>query len=74
MSRALHVLLLSSLLGLLHSQYLQVDDEEYLDDVDELMDVNLDEYYHDDIGRALIKLINVKESKYRIYHCNLCNS
>ena len=52
MTGALHVLLLASLLGLLHSQLVPVDNEEYLDDVDEIIEENLDDYYPDDIGKT----------------------
>ena len=52
MTGALHVLLLATLLGLLHSQLVPVDNEEYLDDVDEIIEENLDDYYPDDIGKT----------------------
>ena len=52
MTGPLHVLLLASLLGLLHSQLVPVDNEEYLDDVDEIIEENLDDYYPDDIGKT----------------------
>ena len=52
MTGPLHVLLLASLLGLLHSQLVPVDNEEYLDDVDEIIEENLDDYYPDDLGKS----------------------
>ena len=52
MTGPLHVLLLASLLGLLHSQLVPVDNEEYLDDVDEIIEENLDDYYPDDLGKT----------------------
>merc|ERR1712154_471154 len=55
MTGPLHVLLLASLLGLLHSQLVPVDNEEYLDDVDEIIEENLDDYYPDDLEAPMEK-------------------
>jgi len=50
MSRALSLLLISTLVGVLRSELFQVDNnEDYLDDIDEILNENLDEYYPDDL-------------------------
>lgn len=57
MSRALSLLLISTLVGVLRSELFQVDNnEDYLDDIDEILNENLDEYYPDDLGKGSIWL------------------
>ena len=56
MRRALSLLLVSSLVGVLRSELFQVDNnEDFLDDIDEMLDGNIDDYYFpDDIGTGSI--------------------
>ena len=57
MSRAFSLLLISTLVGVLRSELFQVDNnEDYLDDIDEILNENLDEYYPDDLGKGSIWL------------------
>ena len=57
MSRALSLLLISTLVGVLRSELFQVDNnEDYLDDIDEILNENLDEYDPDDLGKGTIWL------------------
>ena len=61
MSRALSLLLISTLVGVLRSELFQVDNDEdfLLDDIDELINQDLDEpdNYPDDIGKGSIWLL-----------------
>ena len=55
MSRALSLLLVSTLVGVLRSELFQLDsNEDYLDDIDEIINENLDDYYPDDLGKGSI--------------------
>ena len=58
MSRALSLLLISTLVGVLRSELFQVDNnEDFLDDdIDQILNENLDDYYLDDIGTGSIWL------------------
>ena len=65
MSRALSLLLISTLVGVLRSELFQVDNDEdfLLDDIDELLNQDLDEpdNYPDDIGKGSIWLLIKKK-------------
>ena len=55
MSRALPLLLISTLVGVLRSELFQPDNnEDYLDDIDEILNENLDDFYLDDLGQGSI--------------------
>ena len=58
MRRALSLLLVSSLVGVLRSELFQVDNNpDFLDDIDEMLDENIEDYYfQDDIGKGSILL------------------
>ena len=58
MRRALSLVLVSSLVGVLRSELFQVDNNpDFLDDIDEMLDENIEDYYfQDDIGKGSILL------------------
>ena len=55
MRRALSLFLISTLVGVLVGELFQVDNnDDFLDDIDEILNEDLDDYYHDDIGKGSI--------------------